>query len=382
MLELQLALVANITGMYLLGILFWYSRRTFSRRNKGNEYLYVLFTASFIELMTHLFTTVIQYYNFFGIQTLGTIMYSFVFTINAIYILAWVLYLNERLGRDAVHDKAYYRRVMVLSGPVLLLLVLSIVNMFVPIYFSYYNMDYVRLPGYYITLLVPVGYMIYGIMLFLRSKQRKKLYQELPFVSLILPVVIAHILESLFINLCVIPLSNTITLVILVLMNAKQNSVVDPISGVYTKNEMYRYLGEKSVREIQGEKVSGIMIRLEYLSDINAKYGYKMGTQAISDLGFLLRSNLPDGAIAYHIADDRFIVILEGMKEDEVRGVVGKLKAMILHFNQETATTYELHISYGIGFLKENDTFDRFIDRMEKRLNSNHDGKKVDAVNP
>ncbi|MDO4623454.1 MAG: diguanylate cyclase [Eubacteriales bacterium] len=375
MLELLLALVANLTGIYILGILTWYSVQTFSTRTKENRYLYVLFGASFVELATHLVTTVVQYYNFFDQQRLGIVMYSFVFTINAVYILAWVLYLNERLGKETAHDAVYIRQLMLLTAPVILLLVLSIINMFVPVYFSYYNMEYVRKPGYYLTLIIPICYLIYGIILFFRAKQKKKLYQELPFVSFILPVVTAHVLESLFIHLCVIPLANTLVLVILVLMNAKQNAAVDPLSGVYTKSEMFRYLDDEKVQNFADRKLMGIMIRLEYLKDIQTKYGHRVGDQAVSDLGFLIRSNIPNTSVAFHYADDAFIVLLEHMQEDKMRSVISRLKAELLQFNQKTATVYELHISYGSSVFRENDTVDRFIDRMEKRLIENKKGK-------
>ncbi len=375
MLELALALVANITGMYLLGILVWYSGKTLPYRHKENSYLYLLFTASFVELATHLITTVVQYFEFFGNHRLGIVMYSFVFTINAVYILAWVLYLNERLGKNVVHDGKYKRRVAVLTAPVLLLLFLSILNMFVPVYFSYYNFDYQRKIWYYLTLLIPVGYMIYGIVLFLQTKQRKKLYQELPFVSLVLPIVTAHVLESIFIDLCVIPLANTITLVILVLANTRQNAAVDPLSGVYTKSEMYRLLDDENSKSDSCEHRTGIMIRLEYLKTIISEHGHKTGDLAISDIGFLIRNNIPNGSIAFHYSDDTFIVLLEQMGSDEARSVISRLKAQLLKFNQNTATTYELHISYGISSCENNDTIDRFIDRMEKRLDANRQGK-------
>ncbi len=375
MLELILALLANLTGMYILGILIWFSIRTFSERNRGNKYLYILFGASFVELATHLITIVVQYYNFFENQTLGIVMYSFVFTINAIYILVWVLYLVERLGKESNHVAAYKRRLLILISPVLLLLFLSILNMFVPVYFSYHDMNYERKIWYYLTLLIPIGYMIYGIFLFLRTKQRKKLYQELPFVQLILPVVVAHVLESLFIHLCVIPLANTLTLVILVLMNAKQNAAVDPLSGVYTKSELYRYFDEEGAQNGFHQNLMGITIRLEYLKDIIEKQGHKTGDLAIADLGYLIRSNLPAGAVAFHFADDTFIVLMEKSTEDQARNVVSKMKAELLQFNRETATVYELHISYGISFLKVNDTADRFIDRMESRMKQNKRGK-------
>ncbi len=375
MLVLALALLANLTGMYLLGILVWYSIQTLPFRKKENSYLYLLFAASFVELATHLITTVIEYYDFFGIQRLGIVMYSFVFTINAVYILAWVLYLNARLGQNSVRDAGYRRKAAVLTAPVFLLLGLSVINMFVPVYFTYYDFQYQRKIWYYLTLLIPVAYMIYGIVLFLRTKQRKKLYQELPFVSFILPVVVAHVLESLFIQLCVIPLANTMALVILVLMNAKQNASVDPVSGVYTKSELYRWVDDGLVSSASGAQRQGIMIRLEYLKSINNQQGHKTGDLAISDLGFLIRSNLPDSAVAFHYSDDTFIILLDSIQEDAARSVISRMKAELLKFNQKTATVYELHISYGISAFEGNDTVDRFIDRLEKRLDVNRKGK-------
>ncbi len=375
MLELALALVANITGMYLLGILVWYTKQTFSSRNRENRYLYVLFGASFVELATHLVTTVVQYYNFWGIRRLGIVMYSFVFTINAVYVLAWLIYLRERLGKETSHDRGYVRRLLILTAPVILLLFLSIANMFVPIYFSYYDMHYVRKIWYYLTLIIPICYLVYGIILFFRSKQREKLYQELPFVSFVLPIVVAHILESFFIHLCVIPLSNTIALVILVLMNAKQNAAVDPLSGVYTKSEMYRYFDDRSSQNKPFGRMTGIMIRLEYLQSIYSRVGHKTGDLAISDIGYMIRSNIPNTAVAYHYSDDTFIVLQEKAEEKDALRVISRLKAELLKFNQNTATMYELHISYGISGFEENDTADRFIDRMSQRLQRNKLGK-------
>ncbi len=367
-LELALALTTNGAGIVLLGLLFQYSLKVFSIHNSRNLYLYFLFGISLIELLTHLFTTVIQYYGFFGNVRLGIILYSLVFVVNSIFLIAWILYLNDHMRRFIEIDASYRWKRRLLSIPVGVLLSISLINMVTPVIFSYDGVDYIRLPAYYLTLLIPIGYLLYGFFLFAKSKHRRRIYQQLPFISMLLPIVLAHVLESKFINLCCIPLANTITLTLLVLTNVNHRSSIDAMTGLYSRQELYHVMDGAVLGK---PKLVGIMMDLDHFKQINDNFGHLVGDDALVDFSHILKASIGARAAGFRYAGDEFIVLITNSDPADAENRMAQFYEKLAHFNATSGNVYQLEVSYGITAFEEGDDVNSFIARMDKKMYEN-----------
>ena len=93
----------------------------------------------------------------------------------------------------------------------------------------------------------------------------------------------------------------------------------DGLSGLYTRSAL-----EQRVRTLLGTRTGKINWCLLYIDTdqlhvINDHCGMHVGDQVISQLGELIRSRLPPGALAARISGDRFAVMLPSEMDDGVR---------------------------------------------------------------
>lgn len=257
---------------------------------------------------------------------------------------------------------------MIASLPVLIVLALSFVNMVVPVFNSFTEgYVYERLPAYYLTLLMPVLYMLVGFGFWALSRRRRRIYQQLPFVYLLTPIVVAHILEWRFVHLCIVPLGNMLALVILILVNVKEFSSVDGMTGLYTRRELYHYLDDFKERKVS-TSLTGIMLDLNHFKEINDTYGHMIGDDALSDFGYLLRTHIPTGSIGYRYAGDEFVILMPKADREKAEAFIAEFKDILTAFNDHADNVYKLDSSYGTATWQDRDIPNSFIERMDEQM--------------
>ncbi len=94
----------------------------------------------------------------------------------------------------------------------------------------------------------------------------------------------------------------------------------DALSGLYTRTAF-----EQRVRSIVAERTihsppwSALYVNCDRLHVINDNHGMHVGDTVIGQLGELIRSRLPPGALAARISGDRFTVLLPTEVDDASR---------------------------------------------------------------
>lgn len=366
--EFQLGVTTNIIAIFLLLIILLCSTRSISIKNKKNRSFYLLFGMSCLEVSTHLITTVIQYHNFFENNTLGVIMYSFVFTVNCFYLIAWIIYLVQKLKNRHFLNNGYTKKAMILSIPIILLLILSIVNMFIPVFFSYTNFEYERMFLYNLNTIIPICYLFYGLWLFIKSNRKKGVYLEIPFIELLLPAIMAHILEKSILGLCVIPLGNVVTLIILLFNNMQQNLSVDKLTGLYSRKELFDYLEGLNDSKSRKKTIVGIMLDLNGFKAINDNYGHLVGDEALMEFGSVVRTSLSYNSIGFRYAGDEFVIIVKSYDKNEADNIVKRISDNLSKANAKGTKEYKLSAAFGIATFEENKTINDFIEKMDQRM--------------
>ncbi len=373
----QVGLTTNLTALFLLGVIVFHSLRTISIKNKNNRFIYWLFGMSLLEVSTHLITILLEKEWFFECNQLGVFMYSFVFTVNCFYLISWIIYLNFKLRNMYASKQTYLKRTVILSIPVMVLLLLSIINMFTPVFFSFIDFEYERKSLYELNTIMPILYLLYGLVLFFKSNKKKKIYMELPFCELLFPIVVSHLIEYVFVDLCVIPLGNVITLILLVFSNIIRDSSVDGLTGLYTRKELFDYLeANEDSQEQEKKQIMGIMLDLDHFKAINDTYGHLAGDDALVDFGYIIRASLPSNAIGYRYAGDEFVVITKCADEKQLDDIVESIYNNLSEFNKTEKRKYKLASSYGISVYEKNDTINDFVERMDQRMYENKMSKR------
>jgi diguanylate cyclase (GGDEF)-like protein len=127
----------------------------------------------------------------------------------------------------------------------------------------------------------------------------------------------------------------------------------DALSGLYTRTAF-----EQRVRSIVAERTihstpwSALYVNCDRLHVINDNHGMHVGDTVIGQLGELIRSRLPPGALAARISGDRFTVLLPTEVDDASRFAeslrVGAEMLSALHPGQEIS----ISISVGVAPLE------------------------------
>ena len=127
----------------------------------------------------------------------------------------------------------------------------------------------------------------------------------------------------------------------------------DALSGLYTRTAF-----EQRVRSIVAERTissppwSALYVNCDRLHVINDNHGMHVGDTVIGQLGDLIRSRLPPGALAARISGDRFTVLLPTEVDDASRFAeslrVGAELLSALHPGQEVS----ISISVGVAPLE------------------------------
>ncbi len=344
-----------------------YSFETFSPQNRGYRALYTIFLVSFLEVMTHLLTVIVQETHFFENNQLGIIMYSFVYTVDCIYIMSWIYYLHHRLFRLMRPDDGYRRKFKLLVIPIGIMLVLSFVNMVTPVFFSYDNFVYKRTPLYNLTLLVPIAYIVYGGVVLYLSKAKNRIYRELPIIRLLVPIVIAHVIEWMFIAICVIPLSHVIVLLILLMSKENLRGAEDDLTGLYVRRELLNYL-DKVARSTHQMPLIGIMMDVDHFKEINDTFGHVVGDHALKTFAQIITKNMPYNGIGFRYAGDEFVILLENSNLDAAQQLVHRLNEDLQAHMQQAKYEYTFTVSTGTTMWEQNDSVQTFISRLDKAM--------------
>ena len=127
----------------------------------------------------------------------------------------------------------------------------------------------------------------------------------------------------------------------------------DALSGLYTRTAFeQRVRSIVAERTINGSPWSALYVNCDRLHVINDNHGMHVGDTVIGQLGELIRSRLPHGALAARISGDRFTVLLPTEVEDASRFAeslrIGAEMLGALHAGQEIS----ISISVGVAPLE------------------------------
>jgi diguanylate cyclase (GGDEF)-like protein len=124
-------------------------------------------------------------------------------------------------------------------------------------------------------------------------------------------------------------------------------SQYDALSGLYTRAALEQRARGTIAENGGAEAWSALYIDADQLHVINDNFGMHVGDQIIGQLGELIRSRLPPGALAARISGDRFAALLPNHAEDAAQIAEGlRAGAELLGAAQPNG---RVHVSISIG---------------------------------
>ncbi len=148
----------------------------------------------------------------------------------------------------------------------------------------------------------------------------------------------------------------------------KQQAVTDGLTGLYNRRYFEEYLAKEVTRSRRsGQPFSIIGIDLDFLKQINDKYGHIFGDVAIKSVAEVLKSNARAIDTAARMGGEEFNVVLPGVSSDGAMIAAERIRKAIEDMELETIG----HITASIGvasFLEHSDNIEEVLELTDQAM--------------
>lgn len=369
MFDIRAIVAFNAAAIMLLTVVLLNSRKAIPRDVLDNKLFYLMIAVTMAQAVIETVSFLIVGVRFPGSYWCNVIINDLLYINNTSFAFLWVLYVDAKLFEN---EKRLKKRYAFVSIPALLIIITSLVNIFVPIFFSVDRItcEYTRSNLYFIPNLVIAFYLTYGFVLACKYKTQNKRYIFFPALIFLIPIATAAVAEFCFYGLNVLWIGAAISLTSIYINLQNQITYTDSLSGLYTRQYLTNYL-QSEMKKSTGDKIlSGIMLDIDKFKTINDTYGHLTGDEAIKQAGRILHNALDDNTLAFRFAGDEFILIQTVNNKKETLDKVELIRALSEQFNNSQGEN-AYHINFSIGctvFDKDKDTFDTFLERMDNDM--------------
>lgn len=162
--------------------------------------------------------------------------------------------------------------------------------------------------------------------------------------------------------------NETITALVSQVRDLELKSNADPLTKVYNRRAMDRYLAKLCKQESLSQTAL-LILDIDDFKIVNDTFGHVAGDKVLIFLSRLLKSTLRDNDKLFRFGGEEFLLILHGTQEKKCLAVAER----ILELTRANKLLYkdkqiQITVSMGLTGLKENDTPESAITRADKAL--------------
>jgi len=225
---------------------------------------------------------------------------------SVVVVSIWAIYIDHMIFDDA---KQTLRKVKWYLIPAIVMILLSIVNIFIPFLFEVSADNvYARLGGIWIA--PSLTYLIYGYVVYTVYTHRRRLTSNFIIgvtLFLILPQ-LAVVGQLLSYGLMLIWVTTALAIVFSYLLFETTSSSTDYLTGVYTRIRAEDYMSSLLRKR---KPFSLILIDMDDFKQLDDTFGHHAGDKALIEMGRILQEVFTKNAIVARFGGDEFIVVIE-----------------------------------------------------------------------
>ncbi len=99
----------------------------------------------------------------------------------------------------------------------------------------------------------------------------------------------------------------------------KEQSILDPLTGLYNRRHMEINLKRELSRAVRNESPLGIiMLDIDHFKNFNDSYGHEAGDEVLRKLGILIKSIVRKEDIACRYGGEEFLIIFPDCSRDDL----------------------------------------------------------------
>ena len=141
-------------------------------------------------------------------------------------------------------------------------------------------------------------------------------------------------------------------------------AIRDEKTGLYN-NKFFNSIFDTQFNEAKrGEKLSLLIIDIDYFKQINDKYGHFTGDKILKQVSQILQQQIRKYDTAARFGGEEFIILLPNTTAKKARKVAERIRKKI----QAKLKKYNLTISGGLTEFKQKDTKQKMKQRADKAL--------------
>ena len=139
----------------------------------------------------------------------------------------------------------------------------------------------------------------------------------------------------------------TVTLLVVYLNILDQRITIDPLTQVYNREQMVRYLSHKLRSAGEDSSLFLLMLDADNFKHINDRYGHMEGDSALIRIAETLRRTAPRNAFVGRYGGDEFVVIGNAATPAQIRSLCQQIHLALQQANADALVPYQLDVSIG-----------------------------------
>lgn len=377
--NLQEILIADCTGIILMGILLVSRYLVRRRKNTEDKFFFAMAAIGLVAGALELIAFIIDGKPGGVAKFTNVLVNALIYGCTTTMSVVWLWFVDSHLNHDTKRIRTVFLPFVIVY---IVLMVLLIVNIFTGfLYVIDENNVYARRPLGYIYYAFLFICFIATIVLYIKDRINYGETKFFPIFAFLIPVIAGCIIQALWYGVATAWLGCSIGLTAIYLNIQSRFALVDGLTGLYNRAYFEHKLvvaRKKSNRFVY----CGIMLDIDSFKQINDTYGHSVGDVALRQVAKILVDASDRKTLIFRFAGDEFIVFLKApineKAELEARMILleKSIREEAENINKQADALYKLEFSFGRAFFdasKEDDEFFKAMDiEMYKEKRKHH----------
>lgn len=301
--------------------------------------------------------------------------------INLIYMVLtgfigflWIVYVDFKVRRRL--DSSHYKRVIMFSIPMLVLLGLTLTSPKTHILFYIDENNYYRRGKLmWIRLCVMILYVLWAAVLTLIGIKRQKTKQKKDEMRALLQFtffpLIGIFMQLFYLNLPFTAVGISLS-VLLVFINVQNKQIsIDTLTGINNRRQLALYIDSEISASTKKGELYYLIMDIDKFKSINDTYGHLEGDNALIKIASLLNSLCEkQNDFVARYGGDEFVIVCRRHNEAEVEALNQEILSAVSKLNAEGTLPYTLSLSVGSAKFDTSKSNDEIFAEADKKLYS------------
>lgn len=302
-----------------------------------------------------------------GAVLLSRLLNALLLVSASAFTLLWVLYVDYKLFGSADRLRRIIRPLCV---PPLVLCLLAALNIFIDVFFTVTPGNvYVRTPLFYGLCVIAYSYLLLGAGIVLYYQRRVGKYLFMPVMVFLGPIFLGTIVQMCCYGIALIWVSAAFGLVALYVNLQNEASLLDPLTRLYNREYLNRFLNDIFQKNVQQLHMGGIMLDINSFKAINDTFGHSEGDMALRLVGRCLMEAVSGAEFVVRYGGDEFIVITCAATEEALEALKGRISAAVAQASERSGRPYRIALAMGAALYRPDmGGADQFLRQMDQRM--------------